>query len=191
MPENIIVITGTPGTGKTTVSEKISKILNLKLINIAEFVKEKKLLIGYDKEMQSFIVDIEKARKYLEKITDDESTLFIIEGHVIDIIPAKRVRLCIVLRLNPRILGKRLYNRGYPKEKIMNNLESEVLDVLLIEALQRFGEEKVFEIDTSNLSIEEVVSRVLKIIKEGKNGRPGSVNWFEILGDEIDKYLIR
>jgi len=190
MTHNLIVITGTPGTGKTTISEIISRELGFKLIKIADFVKNNNLILGYDKEFNSYIVDIKATRKKLEMLVSNPKDFFIIEGHLLDVIPEKNVKICIVLRLDPRILKKRLSERGYPENKIKNNIESEILDVLLVEAIQKFGKEKVFEIDTSGLSVKELVLKVIKIIKTGKNGTPGNVDWFKKLGSELDKYLL-
>lgn len=59
-----IIITGTPGTGKTTHAQMLveSSSVPLRHINVAELVKEKKLHDGYNEEWQTYIVDEDKVR---------------------------------------------------------------------------------------------------------------------------------
>ena len=47
MHRNIIIITGTPGTGKTTIAIALSKRINAKLIAVNDLIKHKKLYMGY------------------------------------------------------------------------------------------------------------------------------------------------
>lgn len=59
-----IVLTGTPGTGKTTHAQLLANAtpVPLKHINVGEWVKEKGLHEGFDEEWQSYIVDEDKVR---------------------------------------------------------------------------------------------------------------------------------
>lgn len=58
----VIVITGTPGTGKTTHAQLLAaeSPVPLKHINVGELVKEKNLYEEYDEEWQSYTVDEDK-----------------------------------------------------------------------------------------------------------------------------------
>jgi adenylate kinase len=58
-----IVITGTPGTGKSTHAQVLIDACPVRLqhINVVELVKQKELHDGYDQEWQSYIVDEDKA----------------------------------------------------------------------------------------------------------------------------------
>jgi len=60
----VIVITGTPGTGKSTHAELLvqESPVPLRHINVSEFVKEKELYENFDAEWDSYIVDEDKAR---------------------------------------------------------------------------------------------------------------------------------
>ena len=44
----ILVISGTPGTGKTTVSNNIANYLKLKVISLNELAISENLIIDYD-----------------------------------------------------------------------------------------------------------------------------------------------
>ena len=68
----VIVITGTPGTGKTTHAELLvqESPVPLKHINVGEMVKEKGLYEAFDEEWQSYTVDEDKVRHSCTVRTD-------------------------------------------------------------------------------------------------------------------------
>lgn len=63
----VIIITGTPGTGKTTHAQLLESEspIPLKNINVSEWVKERGLFEEYDKEWQSYTVDEDRVRLWL------------------------------------------------------------------------------------------------------------------------------
>ncbi len=68
MPESpprslpVIVITGTPGTGKTTHAQLLveQSPVPLHYINVSDLIKERMLHDGFDEEWQTYIVDEDK-----------------------------------------------------------------------------------------------------------------------------------
>ena len=62
----VVIITGTPGTGKTTHAELLAQAspVPLKHINVGDLVKEKGLYEDYDDEWQSYTVDEDKVRRH-------------------------------------------------------------------------------------------------------------------------------
>lgn len=58
----MIIITGTPGTGKSTHAQMLAdeSPIPLKNINVGEWVKEKDLYEEFDQEWQSYTVDEDK-----------------------------------------------------------------------------------------------------------------------------------
>ncbi len=169
-----VLISGTPGVGKTTVATKLAEILGAKYISVREIVLKKRLYYDYDKERESYIVDIDKTKRVLESILTCSE---IVDTHLIEAIPPSKIKTAIILRLNPLILYKRLENRGYPEKKIKENVEAEILDVILVNSIGLFGYEKVYEIDTSGKEIKEIIDEILKILKLGKGPKPGQVDW--------------
>ncbi|MEF8880236.1 MAG: AAA family ATPase [Candidatus Nanohaloarchaea archaeon] len=137
-------ITGTPGTGKTTVADALDK----EVISVKEFAKQK----GLGKEGELFEVDVEAVNQELPEDCW-------VEGHL-----AHKLDLdyCIVLRIRPDILEKRLSKRDYSEEKIEENLEAEKMDLILSEAFER---SKIYEIDTTEKSVEEVVEEIDSAVK--------------------------
>ncbi|MDD1775751.1 MAG: adenylate kinase family protein [Candidatus Methanomethylicus sp.] len=173
---NSIVITGTPGVGKTTASKLMADQYGFKLIELNRLAKE----IGVsekDEERDSWVINPRRIRAALRKILTDGATGFLIEGHFADLVPEMFVKKAIVLRTNPIVLQERLRQRGYSEEKIKENVEAELVDSCLISAIEAFGEERVVEADTTELEANTLVN-VLRDIIDGKNGMPpGSINW--------------
>lgn len=55
-----IIITGTPGVGKTSHCELLAERTGLKHISVNQIVKDKECHEGWDEEYQSWIVDEDK-----------------------------------------------------------------------------------------------------------------------------------
>ena len=55
-----IIITGTPGVGKTTHCEQLAESLGLRHLGINQVVKDRECHEGWDEEFQSWIVDEDK-----------------------------------------------------------------------------------------------------------------------------------
>jgi broad-specificity NMP kinase len=58
-----IVVTGTPGVGKTTHAEQLAQNLGFKHVSINQIVKDEGFHEGKDEELGSWIVDEDKVSK--------------------------------------------------------------------------------------------------------------------------------
>ncbi|KFX90677.1 hypothetical protein O988_08083 [Pseudogymnoascus sp. VKM F-3808] len=154
-----IIITGTPGVGKTTHCETLAASLGLTHLSINTVVKDKGCHDGWDEEYQSWIVDEDKLLDEIEEEVKQGG--YIIDWHACDLFPKSWIDLVVVLRVNSTILYDRLKLRNYPELKLQENLDSEIMEVLLQEARDSYDEEIVVEL-TSNTS-EEVDSNVARI----------------------------
>ena len=190
--KKVIIIQGSPGTGKTTVAKKLSSILKATHIDISRLIEKEELYIGVDEERSGAkIADEEKLLRKLREIIENSKGEVIVEGHFADIVPKELVKCTIVLRVDPRELEKRLVERGWPVKKVKENVLAEVLDECLIRAIQAYGEENVKEVDATGKTVDEVVNAILKAISNGEQYRPGRVNWIKKLSDEgvLDSFL--
>ena len=149
-----LTITGTPGTGKSTVARILSKKLGLPIYNISEVVKKEKLYSEFDERRDAFIVDIEKLENFFEDKKD-----FIAEGLVAHYIPSD---ILVILRVNPEKISERLAGRGYSEEKIKENEEAERFAVIATEAIENPKAKRILHIDTTNRTPEEIVELILK-----------------------------
>lgn len=55
-----IIVTGTPGTGKTTHCESLAERIGARHLSVTHVVKDKECHEGWDDEYQSWIVDEDK-----------------------------------------------------------------------------------------------------------------------------------
>ncbi|KAH0556892.1 hypothetical protein GP486_005321 [Trichoglossum hirsutum] len=162
-----IVITGTPGVGKTSHSTLLASSTGLKHLSINQIVKERGCHEGWSDEYQSWIVDEDKL---LDEIEDEvKHGGCIIDWHACDLFPKSWVDLVVVLRTDSTILYDRLLERGYKEEKLQENLDSEIMQVLLEEARESYDEEIVVELrsDTTE-DIEGNVERMERWVESWK-----------------------
>ena len=186
------MITGTPGVGKTTISQKLATILDASYINITEIVKEKKLETCIDSDRETLVVDSENVSKIIQETLDKTEGVTIIEGHfVVFVVPKKEVDIVLVLRRDPRELREVLQKRGYHDKKIWENITAEILDVCLVDALSSSESSKVCELDVSGKSIESVIEEVLFLLNNRRECKYGVVDWIGKLESEgqLEEYL--
>lgn len=172
-----IIISGTPGVGKTTIARELAGRIGAEYLNLADIVVSRKLYSYYDSRLKSYVVDVEKCKEYLLRVLSCNE---ILDTHVLDCIPPEKARLVIVLRLNPLVLKERLLQRGYTGIKLRENVEAEVLGATLSDAVGIFGEDTVCEIDTTGRNVEDVLGIILRVIKTGNitgNCKVGLVDW--------------
>ncbi|MEM1508118.1 MAG: adenylate kinase family protein [Candidatus Bathyarchaeia archaeon] len=188
----IIIVTGTPGVGKTSVSAALASRIDAQLVSLGELIRKEKLYIGFDKERDTLIADIEKISRRVGEIISKAQKDIIIEGHLaVDVTPAEKASIVFVLRRNPEELKRILEERSYTERKIMENLAAEILDVCLFEAVKKFGVEKVCEIDVTSKSVNKVVQEILDVLGGLRERRVGVVDWLGKLEAEgkLEEYL--
>lgn len=190
----VIIIEGTPGTGKTTIAKKLAEHLKGVHVDISDLVEKEKLYerIDYNRS-KTKIADEKQLIKRLVEVIKKTSKPLIIEGHYADIVPKKHIQCAIVLRLDPRVLEKRLESRKWPKKKTMENIQAELLDSCLIKAIEAYGEDKIREIDTTDKSVREVISEIIDALKNPDKYRPGEIDWIEKIRREgmLEVYLTK
>jgi adenylate kinase len=162
-----LALTGTPGTGKSTVADMVD--FGFIVVHLNDLIKEG-YNEGLDEERGCLIADIPGLSGYVKSLTGD----VILEGHISHLLPAD---LVVVLRASPSTLRQRLKARGWSPAKIRENAESEALDIILVEALD--NNKKVYEIDTTNMTPMQVRDAVLEIIRGTDKYGPGGVDFSE------------
>jgi len=183
-----IVVTGTPGTGKTVFSEALAKAIGFKHLDVGKFCLEKRLTLGFDQERQTYIVDMAGLKRLIKGLKDEN---LILDGHIAHLIaPSRYVKVAFVLRCHPRVLKERLEAKGYPLSKIHENVMAEILDVCLIEALKTYRG-KICELDSTGKPVEQLVSEALSFYNGDVKPRIGIVDWISKLSEEglLEKYI--
>ncbi|CAH9085198.1 unnamed protein product [Cuscuta epithymum] len=151
-----ILITGTPGTGKTTTASALADAAQLRHINIGDLVKVKNLHDGWDDELDCFIINEDLVCDELEDMMEQGGN--IIDYHGCDFFPERWFDRVVVLQTENSFLFDRLKQRGYSDAKLSNNIECEIFQVLLEEAKESYREEIVFAL--TNNSIEDIARNV-------------------------------
>jgi adenylate kinase len=171
-----IIITGTPGTGKTSISKELAKELDCKAVHVNELVKEEKLYLKV--ENGEYVADFKKLAKILGK--ELEQPEIIVESHLLcDLkLPAD---LVVVLRCEPHELENRLTKRNYVKIKLDDDVLSEVLDYCQIKAVFNYGEKKVMQIETTKEISAKTILEKIKLFE--KTGKSEQVRWLNKMSE--------
>ena len=183
-----IILTGTPGVGKTTTATSLISLaqsstppIPLKHLSVNDLVKSRSCHEGYDSALQTYIVDEDKLMDEVEKeISDGEGEGgFIIDWHSTEGFAVRWVDLVVVLRCeDTRILVDRLNERKYPEDKVQENLDAEIFGVIAEEAKEGWKEEgRVVELKSEEAEqVEENSERILEWVKQWREDRTGKEN---------------
>ena len=154
----VIIITGTPGTGKTSLALEIAKN-GYEYVDANKVIEQNNLVESFDKKRDTNVVDEKKLSDAFVKLIKTKKAL-VIDSHMSHCIPAKYVNICIVTKCNLKVLKKRLEKKGYSKEKVRENLDAEILDVCLTEAEE--AGHKLLIVDTSVRKPRDIVKGLFK-----------------------------
>jgi adenylate kinase len=159
--------------------------LNAQYVSVTDVVKSKNLVEAVDEQRETLVADTVKVSEEIKNIIDNSKNDLVIEGHyVADVVPDKKINLVFVLRKDPTQLKLILEQRGYPENKVWENLSSEVLDVCLWDSVSVCGPNKVCEIDVTNKPVEDVVEQMLSVIENKETCTIGTVDWLTKLENE-------
>jgi len=183
--KRFILVTGTPGVGKSVVASMLASRLGANYVNLGELVERENLILGVDEERGTLIADTGKVSERLKKIMEASDRDVIVDGHyAADVGPAERVHLVFVLRRDPDELKGLMERRGFRGRKLWENLAAEILDVCLWDAVKACGSDKVCEVDASGKSVSQVVEEVIAILEGKRVCRVGTVDWLGKLEKE-------
>ncbi|WP_254841331.1 adenylate kinase family protein [Natronomonas marina] len=166
-----VAVTGTPGTGKTTATDRADT--DLDVVHLNELIREEGLATGEDDERDSLVADLEAVET---RLADREDVL--VESHLAHHLAVDRV---VVLRCRPAELRERLLDRGESEAKATENAEAEALDVVLSEAVDAHGLDSVYEIDTTDRSPEAVAADLEAAIAGRREPSAGEVDFTDHL----------
>ena len=125
----VIIITGTPGAGKSTLAKKLAQELKFQRVDLDKHYKV--ISTGYNKKKQSYDIDIKKFTRLIKEKAKTRN--IIVDSHIAQLLPK-----CIALTCSDlKKLKRRLQNRNYSKKKIRENLDVEIFQVCLQEARER------------------------------------------------------
>ncbi|KAL3458034.1 DUF1671-domain-containing protein [Aspergillus heterothallicus] len=171
-----IIVTGTPGVGKTVHCEQLAQDTGLRHLSINQIAKDRGCYDTYDEELKTWVVDEDKL---LDAIEDEVlQGGFLIDWHACDLFPKSWIDLVVVLRCpSTSVHYDRLSSRGYHETKLQENLDAEIFAVLLEEARDAFDEEIVVELNSEeDGDVDANCSRIAAWVENWKSDQANSFN---------------
>ena len=170
-----VAVTGTPGTGKTTAVERLTAddALDLDVIHLNDVVHDEEFVVEHDEERDSAVADLDALA---DSLNGRDDVLF--ESHLAHHFDADRV---VVLRCHPEELERRLTERGESAAKAGENAESEAVDVILAEAVDRHGADRVYEVDATDLTPGGVAAAIEAVVADDREPQAGTVSFVDYL----------
>ena len=170
-----VAVAGTPGTGKTAAVSRLEGTIDLECLHLNAVIREHGFHRGRDSDRDTLIADLGALEGWLE---GREDVLF--ESHLAHHLPADRV---VVLRCRPAELERRLRDRGESAASAHENAQSEALDVILAEAVDRHGPDRVYELDTTARTVADVADVIAAVVAGERDPRIGIVDFTDSIDD--------
>lgn len=155
-----ILITGTPGVGKSTLSQQIAERSGLEWVSVSDLARDNLFYDGFDEERQCPILDEDKVLDELEDMIAEGGK--IVDYHGCDFFPERFFDIVFVLTTNNTILYDRLAARGYQGTKLTENIECEIMNVIRDEAMDSYNNDIVHVLPSN--SPEDMESNIERII---------------------------
>lgn len=192
MVKRVVLVTGTPCVGKTSVARLLTLRLNAVYVNLTDLAIKENLVLRKDEKRDSLIVDEKRMKSAISKFIESSEQSVVVDGHyAANVVPKRFVTHVFVLRRNPIEMQSFMEKAGFSGNKLWENLASEILGVCLVDALNAYGKGKVCEIDASNRSVEDVVEEILEVLNGFRQCNIGVVDWLGKLESEglLEKFL--
>ncbi len=136
MDKKLLIITGTPGTGKSTLAKKLAGKLGFNRLDLHHYYHQ--LATRYNRQKHCYDVAPQKFTRLVQEKLSSSPKGLIVDSHLAHHLPQKLVTLCLVLTCSDvKQLQRRLKKRTYPPQKIRENLDAEIFQVCLEEAQEQ------------------------------------------------------
>lgn len=157
-----VIITGSPGVGKTTAAKALAERLDCPAFNEKQLALE--MGLGrWDEEQDELVIPLGEFAGAVEELFKREKSV-VVEGHLLCEIRLKP-DFVVLIRLHPETLEARLEERGYSAEKVQDNVFCEGIDYCKKHVERNYDREKIVEIQ-SGKNIKETLDRIIRGLKE-------------------------
>ena len=138
-----VLITGTPGTGKSSLAERVAAAAGMTHVDVSALAKAEDLIESYDEALDTHVIDEDKVLDHMEERLGTSEGGVVVDYHSCDIFPERWFDLVVVLTCDNSELYDRLKARGYAERKISKNIECEIFHAIEEEARDSYAEEIV------------------------------------------------
>jgi len=149
-----IAITGTPGTGKTSLCDALRE--SYSVISVQNLAEQHGCLGEIDSSDGAAPLDI---HQLAEKWHYEGEGFCFIDGHLSHFLEVDAI---VILRCHPEQLKQRLKTRAYSPEKIEANVEWELLSGTWSELLEFEIDIPILELDTTTSPLEEIQAEIIE-----------------------------
>ena len=154
-----ILVTGTPGVGKTRAAEAIAARLGLQRLGVSELAKQLSAFEEFDEARQCQVLDEDRVLDAMEPDLGGAGSSWTTTRASSS--PSAGSIWCSCCASAPRRFYDRLTARGYPEPKLQENLQCEIMQVVLEEAREAYAAEVVVELrNESEADLESMLARV-------------------------------
>ncbi|CAG9332390.1 unnamed protein product [Blepharisma stoltei] len=174
-----ILITGTPGTGKTTLARLLEDQLNetidfpkFEVISLGALINEKHLYKNWNEQFQVPEFDEDLVCDAIE--ADIRRGGKIVDFHSCAFFPPDWFHYIVLLRASNTNIFDRLSERGYPEPKIQENVQCEIFQVCKDEVEDSYPKEKILERNSDTIvemerNVEEIIELIKKTVEDNKH----------------------
>ena len=162
--KQLLVITGSPGTGKSTLAKLLVSALGLLHIDLHELIEsDSELSADFNIKKDCYDLNMDRVEKLVRsKLDANVGKVMVLDSHVAHLLPGELIIGVVVMKcVNLKVLEQRLLERNYSTTKIKENIDCEIFDVCLDEAVE-LGL-PLLQIDSS-VGIDEII--VVDQVKE-------------------------
>ncbi|XP_036594355.1 adenylate kinase isoenzyme 6-like [Trichosurus vulpecula] len=162
-----ILLTGTPGAGKTTQGKVLASRTGPTYNNVGDLAQEGHLygFDGFDEECECPILDEDTVVDELENKMKEGGV--IVDYHGCDFFPERWFHIIFVLQTDNSVLYTRLEKRGYSVKKLQDSIECEIFQILYEETMASYNREAVHRLP-SNVpeELENNLEQIMKWIEQ-------------------------
>jgi len=164
-------LTGTPGTGKKTLAPMVASRMGLPCISLRDLAVSSGMIRQDDSDAE---VDTAALGRFIVKRVSGSALVY---GHLLPyVLGSRALRKVAVLRCEPKALKRRLLARGYGPEKVVENVEAELIGVISADSMTAFGIRKTAEFDTTASEPNAAAKAISEFLKGSGEAGPG-IDW--------------
>jgi adenylate kinase len=134
-----LLVTGTPGTGKSSLSELLTAEMGLRHLEIGKIIQDNGFFSEHDEEFDTKMVDEDDEDRLLDFL---EPLLMrggnVVDYHSCEFFPKRWFHAVVVLRTDTAVHFDRLAKRGYNEKKQAENRDAEIFSVVEEEAREAY-----------------------------------------------------